>query len=94
MSEPPTVTTGLGVSIPAARQAPTGKSRAAIRRGKRTFRGFAVLDTAGNLAWGSFRPTEAAALDAYRTWNPTIAGFPTGEIAVSVTVIIENQPKN
>lgn len=91
MTDQPPITTGLGVSIPSAKPPPVGRTRPTIRRGKRTFRGFAVLDGAGNLVWGSFRPTEAAALAAYRNWNPSIPGHAMNERAVSVSITLDDR---
>lgn len=91
MSEGPTITTGLGVTIPAAPRRSTTRPRPTIRRGKRTFRGFAVLDAAGNLVWGSLRTTEKAALAAFQRWNPSIQGFEMNERAVSVTITLDDR---
>lgn len=89
MADQPTITDGLGVSIPPpARPVPT-RTRPKVREGKRIFRGYAVLDQAGTLIWGTFRPNEADAARAFERWNPTPAGFSMGESVRPVTIIID-----
>ena len=85
MSEQPPLTTGLGVAIPSPRREPTARSKPATEGRTRTFRGFAVLDPAGSLVWGSFRITEAEAAATFRKWNPGLEGAR----AVPVKITIE-----
>lgn len=94
MSDLPPITTGLGVFVPSQTTRPTSRTRPPTQGGKRTFRGYAVLDNAGNLAWATFRPTEGAALAAFHTWNPTVTGHPLNERAVPITVILDDPAKS
>ena len=91
MDDQPTITTGLGVTIPAEPDAAPRPqpARPVVRFGKRRYRGFAVLDSTGNLALGTLRGSADAALAAFRKWNPAVPGHPAGETVKRITVTIE-----
>ncbi|WP_149541478.1 hypothetical protein [Siccirubricoccus phaeus] len=89
----PTITTGLGVTIPPSAEAAPGSPqpfpRPAGRFGKRVYRGFGVVDRAGNLAWGTLRGTPEAAHATWLKWNPAPPEHPQGETVRKITVTIE-----
>lgn len=58
----------------------------------RRFKGFGVLDEAGNLIWGSLRCTRANAEDWARDHNPDVTGHRRVFRVVAVDLRFEDQP--
>lgn len=92
MTDAPAITTGLGVQIEEGPRPSITREHYTLPDGSRAFRGFVVLTPAGSIAWATFRPEQADAEAAYRSWNPLIDMHPTSWKAVPVEITLWPEP--